>query len=300
MRPTGVNGAWGHYDPGKKLKVEGGWLYAITPRGTTRWFDVGESIGIFSTGVNPDGTKSGYAGNIDSRWVALIGLSYRLNDQVVVKAWDIYTENVFNSALLEVAWNKKLKGKSSLFAGFQGIRQDAVNHGGNEDPDKSYFQKGGRSWVLGGKLGWKNKKWEASVNYTRITSHGRYLIPREWGRDPMFTFMPRERNEGLGDVNAVVAKLDHSFPAAGFRSSMAIGYYSLPAVTDFRINKYGMPSYMQVNLDIRYRFKGVLQGLESQLLVVGKMNQEDGVNDKRFIFNKVNLLHTSFLLNFYF
>jgi hypothetical protein len=30
-------------------------------------------------------------------------------------------------------------------------------------------------------------------------------MPREWGRDP-FYFMPRERNEGYGDVNAIMTK----------------------------------------------------------------------------------------------
>jgi hypothetical protein len=300
MRPTGVNGAWVHYDPGKKIRMEAGWLYAITPRGTTRWFDIGKSIGVFSTGVNPDGSKSGYADNINSRWVALLGLNYKLSEQLTLKAWNTFTENVFNSALVELNWNRQLSGNSSLFSAGQVIRQDAVNDGGNEDPRKTYFQKGGRSWVLGGRLGWKNKKWEASVNYTRITRDGRYLIPREWGRDPMYTFMPRERNEGLGDVHAVMVKIDHLFSGSGFRSSLSAGYYSLPAVSDYRLNKYGMPSYVQANLDIRYRFKGILQGFESQLLLVGKINRANEVNDKKYIINRVNLLHTNFLLNFYF
>jgi hypothetical protein len=201
---------------------------------------------------------------------------------------------------VELNWNRQLSGNSSLFSAGQVIRQDAVNDGGNEDPRKTYFQKGGRSWVLGGRLGWKNKKWEASVNYTRITRDGRYLIPREWGRDPMYTFMPRERNEGLGDVHAVMVKIDHLFSGSGFRSSLSAGYYSLPAVSDYRLNKYGMPSYVQANLDIRYRFKGILQGFESQLLLVGKINRANEVNDKKYIINRVNLLHTNFLLNFYF
>jgi hypothetical protein len=35
-------------------------------------------------------------------------------------------------------------------------------------------------------------------------------MPREWGRDPFYTFMPRERNEGYGDVNADIDKYNKS------------------------------------------------------------------------------------------
>ena len=88
------------------------------------------------------------------------------------------------------------------------IKQDAVNAGGNNDPAKAYFKKGTKSFSFGGRAGWKNNKWETSLNYTRITAKGKYLMPREWGRDPFFTFLPRERNEGFGDVDAIMAKIN--------------------------------------------------------------------------------------------
>ena len=34
-----------------------------------------------------------------------------------------------------------------------------------------------------------------------------FLMPREWGREPFYTFLPRERNEGLGGVNAWTCQL---------------------------------------------------------------------------------------------
>lgn len=300
MRPTGVNGAWFVLDEGRKISAEGGWLYSITPRGTTRWFDIGESIGVLSAGVNPDGTPSGYAGNLKSAWVGMINLNYSFTDNFKVSAWNMFTKNIYNSFLLEADWSKKLSDGSRLTAALQAIRQDAVKDGGNADPSKTYFPAKGKSMVFSGKLGWKKKAAGFTLSYTRITGHGRYLVPREWGRDPMFTFMPRERNEGLGDVHAIVGRIDYAVPRSALRTSVSAGYYSLPAVNDYRLNKYGMPSYLQLNLDMRYRFKGVLQGLESQLLIVGKKNEESMINDKKYIINKVNLIHTSFLLNFYF
>jgi len=50
-------------------------------------------------------------------------------------------------------------------------------------------------------------------------------------------------------------------------------FYLLPDVQNFRLNKYGLPSYTQVNTDIRYSFAGILKGLEAQLLLVWKKMQ---------------------------
>ena len=81
---------------------------------------------------------------------------------------------------------------------------------------------------------------------------------------------------------------------------MATGYYQLPDVKNYRLNKYGLPSYSQVNLDIRYKFAKFFQGFETQLLIVGKIKNGETYNDKRFEFNKVNMVLYNFVLNFNF
>lgn len=138
------------------------------------------------------------------------------------------------------------------------------------------------------------------MNYNRITAHGRYLIPREWGREPFFTFLPRERNDGLGDVHAIVGKMNYNFLKARLKTSLAAGYYKLPDVKNYSLNKYGLPSYTQVNADIRYTFAKTLKGLEAQLLIAGKVNNGETYNNNRYIINKVNLMQYNFVLNFHF
>jgi hypothetical protein len=49
------------------------------------------------------------------------------------------------------------------------------------------------------------------------------------------------------------------------------GYYKLPDVKDYRLNKYGLPSHMQLDLDVRYKFAKTFEGPEAQLLFVGKI-----------------------------
>jgi hypothetical protein len=300
MRPTGVEGIWLEYNGAKKIKVKGGLLYAVSPRGTTKWYDIGESIGVYPAGVNVDGTKSLYSKNISSKAVALIGLEVKAVKNIAIQVWDVYTDNVFNTAMIQADWVMPLKENNAFFASAQFTRQDAVNKGGNTDKAKTYFEKGGRSMSFGAKAGWKNKNWETSINYNRITGHGRYLMPREWGRDPFFTFLPRERNDGVGDVHAIMGKVNFNCTKTRIKASVAAGYYKLPDVKNYRLNKYGLPSYAQMNTDLRYFFAGKLKGFEAQLLLVWKKNAGELYNNPRYEINKVNMLQYNFVLNFHF
>lgn len=299
MRSTGVEGVWAECNELKKTTIEGGWLYAISPRGTTKWYNTGESIGIYPGGLNIDGTKSAYQNSIESKSAALLGISTSINN-LKLQVWDLFSENVFNTAMLQADLMYPLKNKSSAFASAQLIRQDAVNDGGNPDAAKTYFEKGGKAITFGAKAGWRNTLLEASVNYNRITAHGRYLMPREWGREPFFTFLPRERNEGFGDVHAFMAKVNYNIPRSGIKTSLAGGYYQMPDVKNSKLNKYGLPSYTQINGDVRYSFTGTFKGLEAELLIAGKINNGETYNNTRYEINKVDMLQYNIVLNYHF
>ena len=300
MRPTIVEGIWFETKVKNKLKLEAGWLYGISPRGTTKWYGINQSVGIYPLGNNIDGTKSNYLGNIKSAGLAILGADLKLNKYLQLKLADCYFENVQNSLLIQTDMLFKLKGNSSLIGGLQGIRQDAINEGGNSDPSKTYLNKGAKAMTWGAKAGFRKNEFEFSANYNRITKAGRYLMPREWGRDPFYTFMPRERNEGIGDGHAVVAKVNYNFKKQRLKTALAAGYYKLPDVKNTMLNKYGLPSYTQINADIRYSFNKFLNGLELQFLVVGKIRSGQTYNNKRFEFNKVNMLLFNFVLNYHF
>ena len=97
-----------------------------------------------------------------------------------------------------------------------------------------------------------------------------------------------------------MAKVNYNIPKARIKTSLAAGYYNLPDVKDYRLNKYGLPSYTQVNADIRYSFAGMLKGLDAQLLFVGKLNNGETYNNNKFIINKVNMVLYNFVLNYHF
>jgi len=125
-------------------------------------------------------------------------------------------------------------------------------------------------------------------------------MPREWGRDPFFTFLPRERNEGLGDVHAIVGKVNYKISKARITTSVAFGNYNLPEVTEFSLNKYGIPSYNQLNIDIRYKFAGLLKGLETQLLYVFKEKTGNSYGNDKYVINKVDMSLWNLVFNYQF
>jgi hypothetical protein len=133
------------------------------------------------------------------------------------------------------------------------------------------------------------------------TAEGRYLMPREWGRDPFYTFMPRERNEGYGNVHAATAVLSKKFSSVkGLAVDVSYGRFYLPDVKDFNLNKYGFPAYQQANVDVRYTFGGFFQGLDLQFLAVFKDAIKTTYDLPKYEINKVNLSHFNLILNYHF
>ncbi|MBL0884383.1 MAG: hypothetical protein IBJ16_13740, partial [Chitinophagaceae bacterium] len=169
MRPTGVDGIWLN-TVSKKIKWEGGVLWGISPRSTVRWFNIGASIGVYPQGVQENGQPSEYREHIYSNAIGVLGFTHSSQQGLKLQVWEQWTENVFNTILVQV---DKKWGSSSFYSGVQGIVQHALNNGGNVDPNKTYIQKGSRAFSFGATTGWKNKNTDISLSYNRITSSGR-------------------------------------------------------------------------------------------------------------------------------
>ncbi|MEY3397728.1 MAG: hypothetical protein RL220_322 [Bacteroidota bacterium] len=299
MRPSGVQGAWFELAEWENVRVEGGYLTHFSPRSTTKWYRGGESIGIYPAGVDPSGAKSLYPGHVESKGTALLGIHVKTSETISLQAWNFTIDNVLNSALIQADFERKA-GNTSFISAAQFIRQDAFGNGGSDIDSLAYVQQGNEAMTFGVKAGLSHGQWLAEINYNRITAHGRYLFPREWGRDPFFTFMSRERNEGFGDVHATTARIQWKQKNGMLKASLTGGYFSLPDVRNFALNKYGMPSYFQVNLDIRYSFTGILQGLEAQGLLVWKGKSGEVYDNDRYVINKVDMSLINVVVNYRF
>jgi len=299
MRPTIEEGVWLNILESKKIGLSGGWIWDISPRSTTRWYTIEKSIGLYPSGVNVNGSKSNYYNNIESAGMAIANIYYNPSKHLKINIWDGMLDNVMNTSMIEINSTESIKDdKFKLYQGLMFMHQDAINHGGNTDQSKTYFNENSRSNIISAQLGVKTKKVNTSINYTHITGDGRYLMPREWGRDPFYTFLPRERNEGLGNVHAFMTKTQLLLYKNKLKTSLGLGYYKLPDVKDFRLNKYGMPSYYHINYDASYTFDRFLKGMELRMLVTYKINNGNTYDNLKYIYNKVNMVNFNIILDF--
>jgi len=298
MRPTLVEAAVLEIKENKNLSFHAEYIWRISPRSTVRWFEVSESIGIYPSGVNIEGKANNYRGNLDSKGVFIAGASYhkkRWNLQI----WNTLIENILNTSMLKAEWKSQANMGKQWMMGTQVIHQTTVGNGGNENQAIAYSTENGGSNVFSSRLGRLSSKFDWCLNATRITARGRYLMPREWGRETFYTFMPRERNEGFGDVKALTINTYYK-PEKHIKLEMSAGYFHLPDIKNYALNKYGMPTYSQINLGLTYQFDRYLKGLNVLLLAVRKDELGETYNNDRYIINKVNLTHLNLIVNYHY
>lgn len=296
MNTSMEEGAWLSMNELKKIQITGGWIWNMSPRSTTQWYTVANSIGIYPLGISETGAKSNYVGNISSNGVAVANVNLMPNNNFKINLWDLLIDNVMNTSMLEI--NNEFGNKLKFYQGIMFIHQNALNNGGNEDKTKTYITKNAQSKAFSAQFGLKNKRVNCNINYTRITNEGRYLMPREWGKDPFYTFMPREKNDGFGNVHAATVKSTMLWLKGKFKTGLGYGYFLLPDVIDYRLNKYGMPSYHQCNFDAGYSFTNFFKGLELKCLVAYKLNAGETYNNLKYVYNKVNMANISFVVDF--
>ncbi|MBP7185020.1 MAG: OprD family outer membrane porin, partial [Saprospiraceae bacterium] len=131
MRPTVVGGLWLELNLIKNTKIEMGWFNTIIPRSTTKWVSLENSVGLYSMGVNEDGTKSNYKNNLRTNGAGLIGISSNFGKNIKLQCWNIIFDNVFNASLVQLDYSKPLDKKLALIAAIQAIGEFAINNVGN-------------------------------------------------------------------------------------------------------------------------------------------------------------------------
>jgi hypothetical protein len=319
MIPTLEQGVWVNSKDVKDFEIQAGYINAFWNRSTSEWKSVGNSLGyLYSQGSAPilSGNKpvaANYTGNTSSGGVYVASAAYMGVPNTKLEVWDYYVQNIFNLAYLEGNFDKKF-GDFRVVAGAQYIGEQEVGDGGNSADNstytndavaKSYMLKGERSESFGAKAGIGYNATLLTLAATKTTNRGRFLFPREWGREPFFTFQKRERTDGSGGTTAWLATVDQDFKAIGLDGlSMLAGYgrYYKQDVKNFVLNKYGMPSYAQMNVDVFYKFKGPLKGLELEYLFARKYaigETYEGQNSN-FVFAKNGMNIHNLILNYNF
>jgi hypothetical protein len=298
MIPTLVQGLWYEFQPDAALTFQFGLLNQIAPRSTGEFFGIGESIGTYPSGRSPEGLPNGYPGNTSSDYIAIFNAQVTVTENLRIHLWDYLVENVSNTLYV----NPRLTLSPALQLEGEWLHQDRVGDGGNALDSLRYFYQR-NSDVLGIRLSYKRQASRISLAYERILPSGQFLSPREWGREGLFSFQKRERSEGTADNHALVVYYHTRIPVKRdffeIQSIFSLGRHWKPSVLDAAANKYAIPDYTHLNLDFFFHIDK-LKALKPELLLTAKIANGDVPDNPNFFYNKVDMFHLSFVLNYNF
>ncbi|MFT6995976.1 MAG: hypothetical protein ACJA1P_002722, partial [Maribacter sp.] len=265
MIPTLVQGFWYKFKINQSNLLQIGVLNQIAPRSTGKYFGIGESIGTYPVGRNSAGGSSQYFGNTISDYIVVLNSNLKITDKLQINLWNQYVDNISNSFYLK----PNLELNQSVSVAMEWLHQNKVGDGGNALDSLRYFTNNS-SDILGLKFDYKWKSSSISLAYNRILPHGQFVSPREWGREDLFSFQKRERSEGTADNHALVFYYNTTVPIvkdkAEIVSILSLGRHWKPSVLDAVLNKYALPDYTHLNLDLFFNFKK-LKNLKPELLV---------------------------------
>ncbi|WP_405382851.1 OprD family outer membrane porin [Maribacter sp. LLG6340-A2] len=296
MIPTLVQGLWYNFNS-EKSKFQLGVLNEIAPRSTGEFYGIGESIGTYPVGRNKNGDASQYTNNTTSDYVIMANANLEITEDLKLNIWNQFVDNIYNSFYIKPSY----KLSESVQIEGEWLHQNKVGNGGNRTDALRYFNQNTAD-VLGLKMSYKSEAGLISLSYNRILPNGQFLSPREWGREDLFSFQKRERSEGSADNHALVFNYKKDLTLSkdlNLMSILSIGNHWKPDVTNAILNKYAMPNYTHINLDIFFKMKN-LKNLRPELLLTSKIGNGDIPDNPNFIFNKVNMFHLDLIINYNF
>jgi hypothetical protein len=298
MIPTLVQGLWYTYERGILKRFQFGLLNELAPRSTGRFYGIGESIGTYPMGRNVQGQPSNYFGNTHSDFILLWNTKVALLKNVQVDLWNYYVNNIYNTVYLKTSY----RAASKLTIQGEWLHQNKIGNGGNETPELQYFQQA-NSDIVGVQFQYEFEKGFISLGYDHILPNGMFISPREWGRENLFSFQKRERSEGTSNNHALVFNYKNVLPISrehlDVTTLISVGKHWKPSVLDTMANKYAVPNYIHMNMDFFLDLKKVKK-LRPELLFTAKLAQGSFPDNANFYYNKVDLLHVDFILNYTF
>jgi hypothetical protein len=293
LAPTAIEGINFWFESENQFKLEFWGIGKISVRGTSQWLTVGESIGVFPLGRDVFGKPAKYFQNTESKWISILELS---------KNWENFDAKVSMTSAQNISNTLWINGEHNLVKnpnwlfGVQFGFQHGWGDGGNPDPQLAYKNPEDWNYAISFRVGYANNRLKTNLNSTHLGGNGRWLSPREWGRDAWYTFIPRERNEGFSSLNAVTAYLEYGFPEIGLVPYLQVGLHLLPDIDLVEANKYNFPSYRQTNLGLKYRPKGLEKlSIDAVIMTKEALVKTDLNPNQRY--NKVGMIHTNLILN---
>lgn len=302
MLPTLVQGLNISYNVNSSITTEFSWFESILARSSSRFLSIEESFGVYPQGLSVGQGPSKYKGNLNSNGIFVSSIKYK-SKTLNFRLYNYTIENVLNSMYVDVSKQALVFGLKSKFS-FQYIRQDNLNRNTNLSVSEMYMSEE-MAQVFGAKyqIAPRNKML-VSLNANYITDQGRFLFPREWGIEPLYTFQKRERLEGMSNTFSWMIDFKNTLLIKETRKinySLSYGHYYRPDIQNHSQNKYLMPANSQLTFDVLYLPQSIKKGFVLEWITAFKSPlSNDEILNMKAVLNKVNMISHNLILNYYF
>ena len=296
MMPFLYRGLWGDWKINKKHQIQFAWIDKVAPRGLTSWYSINEAIGLNGNGFEPDGSKAFYHKTAESKGIAVGGWKYQFNKNFKAQIWDYYFHNLNNTTWAQIDGKYK-----SIYGGMQYAMQAADSKQSNLAYQERFVQPNEKAQVVSLKMGFKKNSFDISAAYLHAFDTGRFLFPRELGREDFYVSQPRSWIDGFGDTDVYMLRLKYAFKKAeGLKLDLRLSRTDCPAIDETEFNKYALASFYQSTLSIDYSFQKDWKGLDLMLLYIYKVNDpsiEIPLENRAYLYN---IHHINLILNYNF
>ena len=295
MKPFVYKGLWTNWKPNKKIHVSNGFIWGVSPRGMTEWYDLNEAIGILNNGKVDDSTSVHYHEKTESKGMLVNGVQTQIGQNIYLQFWNYYLHHVQNTSWLQTEWKKDKFG-----FGAQYVLQLPDNYQKMLDINQRYMDK--TSHTISGMAYFKmNEHLLIKGAQLFALGEGRFVFPKEINRDNFYTSQQRSWMDGLGQSSVSLLTLSY-VPSLKmkdeFQLDLGVQHVNTCEISDFYHNKYTTPDYTQVNFSAKYYFKNALEGLHLNLLYVCRLTPELP-NEMSFDqqYYKTNLHHFNLIID---
>lgn len=296
MKPFVYRAAWGTFKPWQHHTLHLAWVDKASPRGFTEWFSLNEAIGLTNNGYLPDGSHAHYHDHTGIRGVGLLGYEQQAAQHIQAAYWNYLLDRMMDIHWLQVEYND-----STWFAGAQLAATQALPHQKELEYHERYTQPNEQAQVASAQVGrMLGKSLQLNAAYLQSWGNGRFLFPRELGRETFYVSQSRARLDGLGNAQVVQASLEyhpHNAALHGLDAGLRASRWLLPDPHNYALNKYGTPSFYQLTAEVDYHFQKHLKGLEFRLLYVGRYSSEADRTHLDHNLYKTNFHHFNFVTN---
>ncbi len=288
MNGFAYRGLWLDINELEQQKIQLGWINGVVIRGRTTWRSIDNALGRNSNGLAPNGERSNYAGTTNTKGIGVFSYENTIYPGVKIQVWNYFFHRLSNISWFQVDYksNRFLLGGQLAYQVPMGF-QEQLNY------VNRYMQPDEKGIVLNVQLGIYNKiqGWELSANYLQAFDSGRFLFPRELGRENFYASQPRTWLDGQGDTDIFMLRFKFKPPAKNWQFDLRLSKMITPGLDQLTFNKYNIATLNQATLDVKYKMDGVLPGLKTLFRYATRLRSNTDNFDPRDKFYRINYQH---------